>query len=91
MPFDDNEIYKFIGLMFANGLNPRPKFESWFDNPMSRPMFALNFIKGVFDKRVHGVTISGRRRWQHLRRFLTLSNYHLIPSNKQKKNPMWKV
>ncbi len=64
--FDDNEIYKFIGLMFANGLNPRPKFESWFKNPMSCPMFASNFVKGVFDKRVHGVTIPGRRRWQHL-------------------------
>ena len=61
VPFDDNEIYKFIGLMFAYGLNPRPKFESWFENPSSRPMFELNFVKGVFDKRVNGATIPGRR------------------------------
>jgi hypothetical protein len=89
--FDDTEIYKFIGILFANGLMPRPMFETWFYSVRNRPMYGDTFVTGVFDKIVHGRKISGRRRWQHLRRFLTLSNYRLNPAEEQRKNPMWKV
>jgi hypothetical protein len=92
-PFDDNEFYKFIGLLTANGLNPQSNFESWFTSShhSNRPLYASSFVSGVFDRKVHGVKISGLCRWQHFRRFLTLSNSHLNPSAEQKKNPMWKV
>jgi hypothetical protein len=90
-PFDDDEMYKFIGLMLANGLTPRSNFASWFCSTPNRPAYDANFAKGVFDKRVQGITISGLRRWRHFRRFLTLSNYRLHPADEQRKNPMWKV
>ena len=89
--FDDTEIYKFIGILFANGLMHRPMFETWFYSVRNRPMYADTFVTSVFDKIVHGRKISGRRQWQHLRRFLTLSNYRLNPAEEQQKNPMWKV
>jgi hypothetical protein len=93
VPFDDDEIYKFIGLIFANGLNPRPFFETWFTRATSsRPLMGNNLLSGgVMDKIVHGVRVSGICRWRHLRRFLTLTNYRLNPSEEQRKNPMWKV
>ena len=34
--FDDAEINKFIGLMFANGLMPKPVFETWFKSLPTR-------------------------------------------------------
>ncbi len=41
-PFDDHEFYKFIGLLIANGLNPRSNFESWFtsSHQSNRPLYA---------------------------------------------------
>ncbi len=91
-PFDDNEMYKFIGLMFANGLAPRSNVDSWFCATPNCPNHDVSFVKGVFEKRVQGVTISGLCRWRHFRRFLTLSNYRLNPADEQwKMNPMWKV
>ena len=51
-PFDDDEMYKFIGLMLANGLTPRSNFASWFCSTPNRPAYDANFAKGVFDKRV---------------------------------------
>jgi len=89
--FDDTEIYKFIGILFANGLMSRPMFETWFYSVRNRPMYGNTFVTGVVDKIVHGRKISGRCRWQHLRQFLTLSNYRLNPAEEQRKNPMWKV
>jgi hypothetical protein len=64
-PFDANEIYKFIMLLFANGLTPRSNFDSWYSSTPKRPIYDANFAKGVFEKTVHGVTISGLRRWRH--------------------------
>ena len=62
-PFNANEIYKFIGLMFANGLTPRSNFDSCFISTPNRPIYDANFAKGVFDRMVHGVTISGLCCW----------------------------
>jgi hypothetical protein len=41
--FDDTEIYKFIGILFANGLMPRPMFETWFYSVRNRPMYGNTF------------------------------------------------
>jgi hypothetical protein len=92
VPFDDEELYRFIGIMFANGLNPRPIFDTWFTPMVNRPLFGSSFVaNGVFDRIVHGRKVSGLRRWRHLRRFLTLSDYRLNPAVEQRRNPMWKV
>ena len=53
-PFDNAEFYKFIGILFANGLNPWPSFESWFTSMPHRPLYSANFVNsGVFDHTVH--------------------------------------
>ncbi len=92
VPFNDKEVYKFIGILFANGRNPRPLFETWFTPISNRPLFGHNFVSNrVFDRMVHGMNVSGLRRWRHLRRFLTLSDYQKKPADKQCRNPMWKV
>jgi hypothetical protein len=58
--FDDAEINKFIGLMFANGLMPKPISETWFKSLPSRPLYSSNFIScGVFDKVMQGRKVPG--------------------------------
>jgi hypothetical protein len=48
--FDDSELYKFIGILFANGLNPWPAFETWFTSMPNRPLLGSNFVSsGIFD------------------------------------------
>jgi hypothetical protein len=78
--FDDVEIYKFIGFLFANGLTPRSNFDSWFTNLPNCPLYDANFTCGAFDKVVHGRRVPGLRRCRHFRRFFTLSNYRLNAS-----------
>ncbi len=92
-PLDDDEIYKFIGLIFTNGLNPLPFFETWFTSATSSCTLKGNSLlsSDVMDKIVHDVRVPGICRWMHLCCFLTLTNYHLNPSKEQHKNPMWKV
>ncbi len=77
--------------MFANELTPRSSFESWFTSTPNHPICDANFAKGIFDKRVQGIKISGLRRWRHFGHFFTLSNYRLNPAFEQQRNPMWKV
>jgi hypothetical protein len=59
VPFDNPEIYKFIGILYANGLMPRPIFETWFKSLPTGPMFGNSFVTGAFDKKVHGKHIEG--------------------------------
>ena len=59
-PFDDDNLYKFIGLMFANGLDPWSNFESWFTSlPSNHLLYASNIVSSVFDKKVHSVKYIG--------------------------------
>jgi hypothetical protein len=46
---------------------------------------------GVFDWIVHGRKVLGLCWWQHLHRFLTLSDYRLNLAVEQRRNLMWKV
>jgi hypothetical protein len=48
--------------MFANGLMPKPVFETWFKLLPTRPLYSSNFISiGVFDKVVQGRKVPGWR------------------------------
>ncbi len=38
-PLDREELYKFIGLFFANGLSPKPQCEYWFESTDPKPLF----------------------------------------------------
>jgi hypothetical protein len=31
VPFDEADIYRFLGVLFANGLAPKPRFDYWFE------------------------------------------------------------
>ena len=54
VPFDDPEIYKFIGFLYANGLMPRPIFKTWLKPLPTCSMFGNSLATGAFDKTVHG-------------------------------------
>jgi hypothetical protein len=91
VPFDDAEIYRFIGVLFANGLAPKPKprMDYWFETAESFPLFGNNLVSKVMTKTVSisGKKIRGIRRWRMFRHFLTLADYRDSPSEKQKADP----
>jgi hypothetical protein len=39
VPFDDAEIYRFIGVLFANGLAPKPRIDYWYEPAQMSPLF----------------------------------------------------
>ncbi len=53
VPFDLPELYKFVGLLFANGLTPKPQFEYWFKGQGQELLFGNNKYAGAMDKHVH--------------------------------------
>ena len=92
VPFDLQEIYKFIGLLYANSLSPKPRFEKWFQSTQSSKLFGNDAFASAADKRVQGGrTIKGYYRWLHFRRFLCLYDFRENPRRLQKKDPLWKV
>jgi hypothetical protein len=93
VPFDDAKMYHFLGVLFANGLSPKPRVDYWFETAERFPLFGNNLVSRVMTKTVSvsGKNIWGIRRWRHFRRFLTLSDYRDSPSEKQKADPLWKV
>ncbi len=44
VPFDRIEIYKMIGVLFANGLTSKPQFDYWFCLEDQEPLFGSNLI-----------------------------------------------
>ena len=61
VPFDDDKIYKYIGLIFANGLNPWLFFETWFTLATSSCLLMGNSLLSgsVMDKSVNGMRVPG--------------------------------
>ena len=69
-PFDTNEMYKMIGLLFANGLSPKPTIEQWFLTTYDNRLFGNNYVSTAMDKVLpRGERVSGHQRWKHFRRF----------------------
>jgi hypothetical protein len=91
--FDQFEMYRFFGVLFANGLAPKPQIDYWFETTERFPLFGNNLTSRVMAKEVAttGKKIRGVRRWRHFRRFFTLADYRDNPSVKQKEDPLWKV
>jgi hypothetical protein len=88
VPFSVQEIYKFIGLLFANSVSPKPLVIYWF---LSTNFGNDPFAK-LFDKvTLTGKVISGLRRWKQLRRFLACYDFQKYPKQSQKDDPLWKV
>jgi hypothetical protein len=60
VPFNTGEMYKMIGLLFANGLSPKPQVEMWFLSSLESRLFGNDFIASALDKKLNGkVTIKG--------------------------------
>lgn len=92
-PLDREELYKFIGLLFANGLSPKPQFEYWFEGTEREPLFGNDKYSKAMDKhdRTTGRRTSGKRRYKMFRRYFTMADYRDNPKQKQQENPLWKV
>ena len=69
--FDVNEMYRFLGLLFANGLAPMPDFRKWFEMSSADPLLGSDFIAPLMNKTLPGRgVVPGVRRWKHFRQFL---------------------
>jgi hypothetical protein len=81
--FDLAEVNKFIGLLFLNGLSPKPQMEFWFEGAASEPLFGNDKNAEVMKKknRMTGRTISGKRRWRHFRRFFSMASLRCCSSS----------
>ena len=91
VPFDVDEIYRFIGLLFANGIAPKPDVKLWFEGTSREPLFGNDFVATRMDKKLpDGRVIPGVRRWKHFRRFLCLYDFR-ITREAAAKDPLWKV
>jgi hypothetical protein len=86
--FDLEEVNKMIGLLFLNGLAPRPML--WFKH---HNIFGNKFIAKVMNKQMESVErlIRGIRRWKHFRRLMCMFDFREDAKKEIKKNPLWKV
>jgi hypothetical protein len=93
IPFDQQELYKMIGVLFANGLTPKPQFDYWFCLEDKEPLLGSNLISNALRQKnaATGKTLNAARRWKHFRRYFTLADYRESPKEKQKLDPLWKV
>jgi hypothetical protein len=93
MPFDLAEVYKMIGVLFTNGLTPKPQFAFWFCTQEEEPLFGSNMISKALARKnlATGNTIKAARRCKHFRCYFTIQDYRENPREQQWKNPLWKV
>ncbi len=82
-----------IGILFVNGLLPKPQIESWFKLLLEQPLFGNDFFSTQLAKRNYATmtTVGGLQCWTHFCCYLTISDYHESPKEKQKEDPMWKI
>mgnify|MGYP003894362215 CR=1 FL=1 len=91
-PFDMQEMYKMIGLLFANGLSPKPTIEQWFLTTYNNRLFGNNYVSTAMDKVLpRGERVSGHQRWKHFRRFFCCYDFRVNPKVEAAKNPLWKI
>ena len=89
-PFDSAEVYKMIGLLFVNGISPRPRINMWFER---HPIFGNNFIAGAMNRQLPQGrrAVRGIRRWKHFRHFMCMFDFREDAKKETAKNPLWKV
>jgi hypothetical protein len=92
VPCTDEEVLKFTGLMFCNGISPKPQVNHWFMTTAQSRIFGNDAIANLFDARVvGGRVIKGEEHWSQFRRFMCLYDFRQNPASLQKKDPFWKV
>ena len=63
VPFDHVEINKMIGLLFANGVSPKPAMELWFKTTTEHRLFRNDFIAPAMDTQMkYGKKVPGIKR-----------------------------
>ncbi len=80
-----------IGLLFVNGLAPRPSITMWFEH---HNIFGNEFIAKAMDKLMSRGEwrIRGIRRWKHFQHFMCMFDFVREDAKKETaKNPLWKV
>ena len=93
IPFDRPELYKMIGVLFANGLTPKPQFDYWFCSEDKEPLLGSNLISNALRRKnaAKGKTVKAAQRWKHFHRYFTVADYRESSKEKQKSDPLWKV
>ncbi len=88
MPFNLAEVYRMIGILFANGLTPKPQFDHWFSSQDEEPLFGSTMISNALNWKNPATrkTIKVRRCWKNFRHYFTMQDYHEVPWEQQKKN-----
>ena len=88
--FDVDEMYRFIGLLFANGVAPKPDMTMWFERTSKEPLFGNDMIAPLMDKILKHGKVPGVRRWKHFRRFLCMYDFR-ISKDTAAKDPLFKI
>ncbi len=64
VPFDLEEVLKFIGILYANAVSPKPQFQRRFMLVAQRKVFGNDAFAKVLDKHLPGSRfISGQHFW----------------------------
>ncbi len=89
-PFDLAKVYKMIGLLFVNGLLPRPRISMRFKG---HKLYGNNFIASAMRKQLPQgrQAIQGFQRWKHFQRFMCMFDFRKDAKKETAKNPLWKV
>jgi hypothetical protein len=59
--FNLPKLYKFVGLLFANSLTPKPQFEYWFEGQEQEPLFGNDkYARAVHKHVCKGHKVSGK-------------------------------
>jgi hypothetical protein len=53
-PFDREDTYKMIVLLFVNGMSPKPQVTRWFKSTAKSRIFGNNFFASALDKKTLG-------------------------------------
>jgi len=59
VPLDYAEIYRFIGVLFANVLMPKPRIDYWFEPAQMSPLFGNDIVSRAMAK--DKVPLTGKR------------------------------
>ncbi len=72
--FNHPELYKMIGVLFANGLTPKPQFDYWFCLEDKEPLLGSNLISNALRQKnaATGKTVKVARCWKHFCRYFTV-------------------
>jgi hypothetical protein len=91
--FDCPELYKMIGVLFANSLTPKPQFDYWFCLEDKEPMLGSNLISNALHLKnaATGKTVKAACHWKHFCWYFMVADYRNSPKENQKYSPLWKV